>query len=69
MLHNKRSHHNEKPTHRTKKVAPADQTRDIPLCVFEDAREGDVFNVLRDDAEKEKRLNKAQSLFDKLKKN
>ena len=41
----------------------------IPLCVFEDAREGDVFNVLRDDAEKEKRLNKAQSLFDKLKKN
>ena len=40
----------------------------IPLCVFGNAKEGDVFNIERDDEEKEKRLNKAQSLFDKLKK-
>ncbi len=44
------------------------ETVNIPLCVFENAKEGDVFNIVRDDAEKEERMNKARSLFDKLKK-
>ena len=44
------------------------ETVNIPLCVFENAKEGDVFNIVRDDVEKEERMNKARSLFDKLKK-
>ncbi len=44
------------------------ETVNIPLCVFGEAKEGDVFNIVRDDAEKEERMNKARSLFDKLKK-
>ena len=44
------------------------ETVNIPLCIFENAKEGDVFNIVRDDSEKEERMNKARSLFDKLKK-
>lgn len=44
------------------------ETVDIPLCIFENAKEGDVFNIVRDDSEKEERMSKAKSLFDKLKK-
>ena len=44
------------------------ETVNIPLCIFENAKEGDVFNIVRDDSEKEERMNKAKSLFDKLKK-
>lgn len=40
----------------------------LPLCIFENAKEGDVFNIVRDDVEKEERLSKARSLFEKLKK-
>ena len=40
----------------------------LPLCIFDNANEGDVFNIVRDDSEKEERMNKARSLFDKLKK-
>lgn len=40
----------------------------IPLCVFGEAKEGDVFNIERDDSAREERMSKARSLFDKLKK-
>lgn len=40
----------------------------IPLCVFGNAKEGDVFNIERDDAERDARMQNAQSLFNKLKK-
>lgn len=40
----------------------------VPLCLFENPSEGDVYNIERDDSEKAERINKAQSLFDKLKK-
>ncbi|MBO5915274.1 MAG: carboxylesterase family protein [Clostridia bacterium] len=43
-------------------------------CLFlniftpENAKEGDVFNIVRDDSAREERMSKAKSLFDKLKK-
>ncbi len=40
----------------------------IPLCVFGTAKEGDVFNIVRDDSAREERMSRARSLFDKLKK-
>ncbi|MBO5767831.1 MAG: DUF3006 domain-containing protein [Clostridia bacterium] len=44
------------------------ETVNIPLCIFENAKEGDVFNIVRDDSAREERMSKAKSLFDKLKK-
>lgn len=41
----------------------------LPLSLFENARERDVYTLSRDDAAREESLNKAQSLFDKLRKN
>lgn len=47
---------------------PNGNTVNIPLCVFENAKEGDVYNIALDEAEKEERTNKVRSLFDELKK-
>lgn len=38
----------------------------IPLCLFENVKEGDVYSIEKDETEREARVNKAQSLFDKL---
>ena len=41
---------------------------ELPLALFENARERDVYILEKDDNAKKDSLNKAQSLFDKLKK-
>ncbi len=45
---------------------PDMQIVNIPLCLLEDAKEGDVYSIEKDESEKEERVKKAQSLFDKL---
>ena len=40
----------------------------LPVALFENAKERDVYTLTKDDSAKEEALNKAQSLFDKLKK-
>ncbi|MBR5779159.1 MAG: DUF3006 domain-containing protein [Clostridia bacterium] len=40
----------------------------LPVSLFENAKERDVYVLTKDDSAKEEALNKAQSLFDKLKK-
>ena len=41
----------------------------LPVSLFENAKERDVYILTKDDSAKEESLNKAKSLFDKLKKN
>lgn len=41
----------------------------LPVSLFENAKECDVYILTKDDSAKEESLNKAKSLFDKLKKN
>ena len=41
----------------------------LPVSIFENAKERDVYILTKDDSAKEESLNKAKSLFDKLKKN
>ena len=41
----------------------------LPASLFENAKEGDIYNLTKDSSAREESLNKAQSLFDKLKKN
>lgn len=45
---------------------PDMQIVNIPLSLLEDAKEGDVYSIEKDESEKEERVKKAQSLFDKL---
>lgn len=45
---------------------PDMQIVNIPLCLFDDAKEGDIYSIEKDESEKEERGKKAQSLFDKL---
>ncbi|MBR5286044.1 MAG: DUF3006 domain-containing protein [Clostridia bacterium] len=40
----------------------------LPVALFENASERDIYLLTRDDSAREESLNKAQSLFDKLKK-
>lgn len=40
----------------------------IPLCVFPDAKDADIYIIEKDEEEQEERISKARSLFDKLKK-
>ncbi len=40
----------------------------LPASLFENAKERDIYTLTKDDAAKAGSLNKAQSLFDKLKK-
>ena len=40
----------------------------IPLCVFPDAKDADIYTIEKDEEEQEERTSKARSLFDKLKK-
>ena len=40
----------------------------VPRVLFGNAKEGDIFNIQKDDAAKDKQMEKARSLFDKLKK-
>ena len=41
----------------------------LPVSLFDNAKERDIYTLTRDDSAKEEALNKAQSLFDKLKNN
>ncbi len=41
----------------------------LPLALFGNAREGDIFNIEKDDSARAESMQKAQSLFDRLKKN
>jgi hypothetical protein len=40
----------------------------LPVSLIDNAKERDIYTLTRDDSAKEEALNKAQSLFDKLKK-
>ena len=41
----------------------------LPVSLFDNAKECDIYTLTKDDSAREEALNKAQSLFDKLKKN
>lgn len=47
---------------------PDMQMIDLPICLFDDPKEGDVYSIEKDDAEKQERMSKARSLFESLKK-
>ena len=40
----------------------------IPVSLFDNAKERDVYVLTKDDSARDESINKAQSLFDKLKK-
>ena len=40
----------------------------IPKIVLGDVKEGDVFEIIKDESVKQEQMQRAQSLFDKLKK-
>ena len=46
---------------------PDMQFINLPTCLFDDPKEGDVYTIEKDDSAKQEQMNKAKSLFDKLK--
>ena len=46
---------------------PDMQMIDLPIRLFDDPKEGDVYSIEKNDAAKDERMSKARSLFEKLK--